>query len=1043
MKAVSIPPVILEKISRGEAVLFLGAGASYGCRSSKDNSTCPTGPELGRLLSEKFLGGKRASEPLARIADFAISEAGLADVQRYVADIFDPIKPSDFHLLIPKFRWRAIVTTNYDRVIEQAYEKAVDRLQDPVPVLRDGDMGRANLDVRGVPILKLHGCISQAGDTSVPLILANEQYVKHSRGRERLSTNFKELARDHPIIFCGYQFNDLHVQAILFGLDDPQIDRPMYMAVNPAFEEMDVRLWGRHRLTAVSATFEDFLLSIDRSISPKTRALGQLLDRAQGSLSRWFKVGRTPTGSLQSLLAGRIQHIHPDLPIENAKPERFYRGDSRSWSPIQTDLDFPRSLGSQLLSTILTAPKSAGTRFVLVKGHAGCGKSVLLRRTAWDSATAPHDALTFYVQDSAAGLADHLSELCEITGERINVFVDNVLADFDEIAKAVRFAKSRKLPVTFVASARYNEWSAAADNFGLIPDEEFTIGNLSQREAEALCDLLEKHQCLGDLASYPPAQRPVRFMEVHERQLLVALHEVTSGKPLREIVLSEYRNILPPAAQELYLDICTMHRLGVLVRAGLISRISGIRFETFKDKFLSPLDRVVSVLHDWQSRDFVYKARHRDIAQIVFEEVLRDQEDRANQIARIVGALNTDYTSDNRAASTLLKGRLLADEFADRTLVDRVFSSAEHAGIDKTFLLQQKALFELKHPGGNARSAMDLIEEAIDSADRPSSSLFHTKATIYKVLSREQSIGNALQNRYLEDALVLLKKHGGLKQNYSAGSICEVLLIQAKRMIEELDLGERQKLDDEAVLRKVTELERALSEAIQRFPDDLFLTNIKAELHTALLDQPKAVALLARAHDKNPANELVALRLSRQYQSASNRVEAMAVLRRALTLNPRSKSLSFDLAMILIESNEQDHLPEISGLLRRSFSDGDSHFEAQFWYARHEFLYGEQARSKRIYDLFASRSNPYVNPTTKKAPVKNSDGTIKIFDGSIINLRGDFAFVRSPSINGDVYLHRNDLRDADWTSLRAGDPIAFKLGFSFRGPACLDASLKR
>src|SRR5690606_16942177 len=103
-----------------------------------------------------------------------------------------------------------------------------------------------------------------------------------------------------------------------------------------------------------------------------------------------------------------------------------------------------------------------------------------------------------------------------------------------------------------------------------------------------------------------------RLMGANDRQLLVALHELTSGKPLREIVFSEFRNILPPAAQTLYLDICTLHRLGVVVRAGLISRLSGIRFETFKERFFLPLERVVSVLHDWQSRDFVYKARHRD-----------------------------------------------------------------------------------------------------------------------------------------------------------------------------------------------------------------------------------------------------------------------------------------------------------------------------------------------------------------------------------------------------------------------------------------------
>lgn len=142
MKKVSIPDYVAEKIARGNAILFLGSGSSFGCRSPREPKLCPSGQELGKILSATFLGGKRAHEPLARIADLAQSEAGLATVQAKLFEIFDPMEPCDFHHIIPHFRWRAIFTTNYDRVIEKAYEATKDRLQDPVVILRDGDMAR-------------------------------------------------------------------------------------------------------------------------------------------------------------------------------------------------------------------------------------------------------------------------------------------------------------------------------------------------------------------------------------------------------------------------------------------------------------------------------------------------------------------------------------------------------------------------------------------------------------------------------------------------------------------------------------------------------------------------------------------------------------------------------------------------------------------------------------------------------------------------------------------------------------------------------------
>lgn len=1039
MKRLEIPSYIAEKISRGNAILFLGAGSSYGC-SAANGFQCPNGTGLGKILSDSFLGGKRAQEPLARIADYAESEAGRAAVQAKVFEVFDPIEPNDFHKIVTQFRWRAIVTTNYDRVIEKSYENSKDRLQDPVPILRNGDMARLTDNARGVPIIKIHGCITQSGDTKIPLVLANEQYVKHSSGRERLASTFKEMAQDCPVIFCGYQFQDLHIQSVLFGLDNDSIDRPQYLAINPAFDELDVRYWGKHRVNAISATYEEFLRSIDNLIPIPQRALSQLLDGSHGSISTWLKVGQSPSRSLQSILYSTLEHVHSDIPTENANAERFYRGDSRNWAPIKANLDFQRSVNSHILAELLSASKTSGTKFILLKGHAGCGKSVTLRRVAWDTA-AGGKSLAFYIQDSSRRLADNIKELCDITGERINIFIDNLLNDPDEVSKAVRVAKMQGLPVTFVAGVRHNEWFVSEADLGLIADEEFTVGDLSYKEAKDLCHLLEAHDCLGDLAAYTADERPNRFMDAHDRQLLVALHEVTAGKPWREIILNEYKNILPPAAQTLYLDICTLHRLGVLARAGLISRVSGIRFETFKEKFLGPLDRVVSTIYDANSRDLAYKARHRDIAQIVFEEVLKDQSDRANQMARIAGSLNSDYESDDRAATSLLKGKLLALEFADRLLVDRIYDSAMQAGIDRTFVLQQRAIFELHHPGGTPKAAMEYIDEAIEITNKPSSSLHHTKALVYKAFSKVDGISLALRDRYLDESLTILKKHGGLKHNYTAGSICEILLIQTKRRLHDTELASGKKLEDEAALRKMTELEKALDESFQRFPGDIFLTTLKADLHTALAEQPKAVALLKRAHDANPANESVALRLARQYSDQNKKPEAISILRKTSGLNPASKTISFELAQILMSDGESKHVSEIGALLRKSFTEGDAHFEAQFWHARHEFLYGDHNRAQKIYQQFSRRTHPYIDVGKRRATVKNDDGTYKSYEGSVARILGDFAFIRVSGLADDVFLYRNEINDNEWKNLRVGDRVKFRLSFSFRGPNASNAKM--
>ncbi len=74
------------------------------------------------------------------------------------------------------------------------------------------------------------------------------------------------------------------------------------------------------------------------------------------------------------------------------------------------------------------------------------------------------------------------------------------------------------------------------------------------------------------------------------RQLLVALHELTRGYPFEKIVLDEYERV-PEKARRLYLDIATMHQFAVPVRAGTISRVSGVNFRDYQQEYLHPTQR--------------------------------------------------------------------------------------------------------------------------------------------------------------------------------------------------------------------------------------------------------------------------------------------------------------------------------------------------------------------------------------------------------------------------------------------------------------------
>jgi len=171
---------MIDKITKGDAILFLGAGAAYGALD-KNQKASISGNELRDRLSDKFLGGKEKSKALVQIADYAKSEANIKEVQSFIKKQFQNLQPALFHKLIPTFRWHAIFTTNYDLIIERAYDQVTERVQTLSPIIRDGSQfSDAISNPENLPYFKLHGCINIIDDW------------------ERTSNNFLWLSNRRP-----------------------------------------------------------------------------------------------------------------------------------------------------------------------------------------------------------------------------------------------------------------------------------------------------------------------------------------------------------------------------------------------------------------------------------------------------------------------------------------------------------------------------------------------------------------------------------------------------------------------------------------------------------------------------------------------------------------------------------------------------------------------------------------------------------------------------------------------------------------------------
>jgi hypothetical protein len=399
---------------------------------------------------------------------------------------------------------------------------------------------------------------------------------------------------------------------------------------------------------------------------------------------------------LRKYLESHCEHVSKETSAGEGDAKRFYNGFDLGWYPVAHELDVSRRITRAIYQErIVATPSITSTQFIVIKAHAGAGKSVVIRRLAWDTARVL-DRLVLFLNYAGAISLDAIEEIVTLTRQTIYLFIDDVAEAPEEVLRLIRRAKSQRWPLVIIGGTRFNEWNVRCDSLEPLVDDEYEIGYLSHAEIDDLLQRLEKHDCLGRLAPLKFEERQKQLQEIYGRQLLVALHEATNNASFRDIIRDEFVGIFPSQAQVLYLDICALHRLGPPVRAGLIARVHGIDFDEFKTKFFKPLEQVVALEWDSKTRDWVYRARHSYIAEIIYTEMLASIDEKFDNIMRIVSKLNPGYSYDREVLGELIRASTLAAVFRDPSKGDSIYE-AVLASVGRTsHVLHQRGLYEMR-----------------------------------------------------------------------------------------------------------------------------------------------------------------------------------------------------------------------------------------------------------------------------------------------------------------------------------------------------------
>lgn len=1044
---IDIPKALIEQIKEGNIVLFLGSGALKGA-IHRNNIEAPTGVQLGKLIADKFLDEDYSDSSLSVISEMAMSDTGLLPVQQFIADLFDGFEPNTHHKSIPLFRWKSIITTNYDLVIEKSYSQCTTPKQTLVKFIRDERINDKIKTTNDLPYIKLHGCITEINDEKLPLILTIDQYVTHKKNRTRLFERVNDLAKQHTFIFAGHSLEDSDIREILLNLGDDLTARMRSYIIAPNVKPAMERLWGTKKITTINCKFSEFIDEIAGRIDVNSIPDGISMNISENNshpiIKRLFESLNKPSELLINFLSNDV--IYPSnstIDIDSISPSNFYKGYMNGLNPIVKDLDVRRDIESGVLSEVFVdlSKEDHSVKLYSILGHAGSGKTVFLNRLAWEATNTLGKSCYILKKDVLIN-ADALIELYSFLKERIYLCVDNANNNEIELTNLIDRAQKESIPLTILTCERTNIWNVECNRIKNYLSHSYFLKYLTRKEIEDLLDLLEIYDCLNHLKGKTRETQIKEFEERAGRELLVALYEATQGRTFQEIVHDEYLSIPDEKAKTLYLTVCLLHSLGSYTRAGLLARVHGINFNEFKDQFFKPLEFLVFDRRDYYINDYVYESRHPLIAEFVVESVLSTEQIRFDEYISLLSNLDIDYDSDRNVFLFLTNAKKLLKFFRNPEKIREIYKTAKERSYEDAKLFQQEAIFEMESNGGSIDKAESLLFKADELTDHKDnlirhslSELLFTKATSAKSLIEKKRL--LIEVDKICNSLIK-------KRNFSAHPFHTA--IKAKLML----LNEYiENSDDYAFDKLIKETESLISFAIQQFPDEPHIIEAESNFNELINNQPRAISLLEKAFEINKNSPYLSRRLASVYESQDNIEKAITTITDTLNTNAGDKDLNFKLALLLAKKDEENELNNIKHYLRRSFSPRDNRYHAQFWFARILYLNNEFPDSKKFFEELTSANLDPKIKTSIRGVIKDSQD-MKLFKGEIYSLHTNYGFVKRDGLGDTIYFFVHNRfgiedegvqsDDSFFSTYRRGTRVKFNIGFNYKGPVALNVS---
>lgn len=517
---------IANKISNGEAILFLGAGASLTSKNREGNSL-PNGNQLKNLIAKSMSLSIDEDDSLADIV------ANASERPEEMCNIFERqfkhCTPSQEYEILRSYPWKRIYTLNIDDSFENTGNKSPNYSQ-RLSVTQRNDFLPSKESLEFVLYVKLNG------DINVPengFIFTPEDYGEESANA---SNWYDEAGRDFArssFIFIGTQLDEPTFQHMVQRYKN-KISGPYsrsYLVV-PNISSAKKRRFESENINILESDLTKFVNKLLQLI-PHGLSSSSVIDKKYPWLTK-KGLSASDIEILSEVLIISSETLNGPNGSENSFRE-FYEGFKPTWEDIVDQV--PAQLIS-LNPIIKNADTLNPGRMLVLKGNAGSGKTTTLMQAAV-SLSKSHRV--YYIKYSS-DLERVISLINDIEPGRYYLFIERISSFINEIRS---LQKSKALSnVIILCAERSGVWESRIVEH--LKEDSYELFDISRIEREDASRILTKLEQFGDFSRLRKMPKNKRINEIHQKtsgQLLIGLLEATTGEGYQDLIRKDYHNL--------------------------------------------------------------------------------------------------------------------------------------------------------------------------------------------------------------------------------------------------------------------------------------------------------------------------------------------------------------------------------------------------------------------------------------------------------------------------------------------------------------------